>query len=44
MTVELREDALAVEKKCYARLLASADRLEGLAAFKEGRTPVYRGQ
>lgn len=40
----LRTEALAVEKECYARLLASADRLEGLAAFREGRTPNYRGQ
>lgn len=33
-----------MEKLCYAKLLASQDRLEGLAAFKESRQPVYQGK
>lgn len=36
--------ALDVERQAYARVLTSMDRLEGLAAFKEGRAPVYKGQ
>ncbi len=31
------------ERRCYERTLASEDRLEALAAFKEKRPPVYRG-
>jgi enoyl-CoA hydratase/carnithine racemase len=36
--------ALEVERQNYAKVLPTQDRLEGLAAFKEGRTPQYRGQ
>lgn len=36
--------ALAVERECYARVIPTQDRLEGLAAFREKRPPVYRGQ
>ncbi len=38
------EAGLAVETKAYLQLLNSKDRLEGLAAFAEKRTPVYRGE
>ncbi|KAG7356945.1 enoyl-CoA hydratase/isomerase [Nitzschia inconspicua] len=36
-------DALEVERQCYAKVLPTQDRLEGLAAFKEGRNPRYNG-
>ena len=36
-------EGLAVEAACYAQVLPTADRLEGLAAFKEKRQPVYTG-
>ena len=32
-----------VERRCYAQTLPTKDRLEGLAAFKEGRRPIYKG-
>ncbi|HJL06225.1 MAG TPA: enoyl-CoA hydratase-related protein [Polyangiaceae bacterium LLY-WYZ-15_(1-7)] len=32
------------ERRCYERTLASQDRLEALAAFREKRPPVYRGE
>ena len=35
---------LAIEKLCYAQLIPTEDRREGLTAFKEGRDPVYRGK
>lgn len=35
---------LAVERLCYAQLIPTEDRREGLMAFKEGRDPVYRGK
>ena len=38
------EAGLALETKAYLQLLNTKDRLEGLAAFAEKRTPVYRGQ
>ncbi|GAX27415.1 methylglutaconyl-CoA hydratase [Fistulifera solaris] len=38
------ENALEVERQAYARVLPTNDRLEGLAAFREGRTPNYRGE
>jgi enoyl-CoA hydratase/carnithine racemase len=37
-------DALEVERDCYARTLPTEDRLEGLAAFREGRLPIYKGR
>lgn len=37
-------EALDVERRCYSKVLPTKDRLEGLAAFKEGRTPQYSGQ
>lgn len=35
--------ALEVERQAYGRVLTTADRLEGLRAFKEGRSPHYKG-
>jgi methylglutaconyl-CoA hydratase len=35
---------LALEAACYAQVIPTADRLEGLAAFREKRKPVYRGE
>ena len=35
---------LALEEACYARLLHTRDRLEGLAAFAEKRQPRYSGE
>ncbi|MEM9067795.1 MAG: enoyl-CoA hydratase-related protein [Myxococcota bacterium] len=41
---ELPLDAgLLHERRCYEQTLASEDRLEALAAFREKRKPVYRG-
>lgn len=37
-------EALEIERQNYGRVLPTSDRLEGLAAFKEGRTPEYKGQ
>ncbi|XP_046744782.1 methylglutaconyl-CoA hydratase, mitochondrial [Diprion similis] len=37
------EDGFEIEKKCYTQLLETEDRLEGLAAFKAKRVPVYKG-
>jgi methylglutaconyl-CoA hydratase len=37
-------DALEIERECYAKVLPTQDRLEGLFAFKEGRQPVYMGK
>ncbi|CAH1160123.1 unnamed protein product [Phaedon cochleariae] len=35
---------LAIEEACYAQLIPTKDRSEGLTAFKEKRKPVYTGQ
>ena len=35
---------LAIERACYAQVIPTADRLEGLAAFRERRAPVFRGE
>ncbi len=32
------------ERRCYERTLSSTDRLEALAAFREKRPPVYKGE
>ncbi|XP_063240993.1 methylglutaconyl-CoA hydratase, mitochondrial [Bacillus rossius redtenbacheri] len=34
----------ALEEACYAQLLNTRDRLEGLRAFREKRAPVYTGE
>ena len=38
-----REGGFEVEEACYAKVLPTEDRLEGLAAFREKRKPIYRG-
>lgn len=35
---------LILEAASYSRVIGTSDRLEGLAAFKEKRPPVYRGE
>lgn len=35
---------LLLEEACYARLLPTRDRLEGLRAFAEKRAPQYTGE
>ena len=37
------QEALDIERECYGRVLQTQDRLEGLAAFQESRTPEYKG-
>jgi methylglutaconyl-CoA hydratase len=39
-----RNSGLFVEELCYAQVIPTQDRLEGLAAFKEKRKPVYKGK
>lgn len=36
--------ALSIEEACYAQIIPTKDRLEGLLAFKEKRKPNYIGQ
>ena len=36
--------AMAIEESCYAQVIPTKDRLEGLAAFKEKRKPNYKGE
>ena len=38
------EEGFLHEARCYEKTLVSADRREALAAFAEGRKPVYRGE
>ncbi|AOH54881.1 enoyl-CoA hydratase [Peribacillus muralis] len=38
------ENGLQIENDCYQTTLKTRDRLEGLAAFKEKRKPVFTGQ
>lgn len=34
----------AIEEACYAQVIPTSDRLEGLKAFAEKRKPVYKGE
>ena len=36
--------AMSIEEACYAQVIPTKDRLEGLAAFKEKRKPKYMGE
>lgn len=38
------QTGLAIEQMCYAQVIPTKDRLEGLQAFKEKRPPVYIGE
>ena len=38
------QTGLAFEETCYAQVIPTKDRLEGLAAFAEKRKPVYTGE
>jgi methylglutaconyl-CoA hydratase len=38
------ESGMAIEQACYAQVIPTADRAEGLTAFREKRKPVYRGE
>ena len=39
-----RDSGLAFEQACYAQVIPTQDRLEGLAAFREKRKPTYKGE
>lgn len=39
-----RDSGLAFEQACYAQVIPTQDRLEGLAAFREKRRPRYKGE
>jgi len=43
MCVSNMSDALSIERQNYAKIIPTSDRLEGMAAFREKRKPVYRG-
>jgi len=38
------QSGLAVEQGCYAQVIPTKDRIEGLTAFKEKRKPQYTGE
>lgn len=38
------DSGFAIERACYAQVIPTSDRLEGLQAFKEKRKPVYKGE
>lgn len=39
-----RTTGMIIEQQCYAQVIPTKDRLEGLAAFKEKRSPLYTGE
>lgn len=43
MEVDL-SSGLLVEEACYAQVIPTQDRLEGLRAFAEKRPPVFKGE
>lgn len=38
------QSALKFEEACYAKIIPTKDRIEGLKAFNEKRTPRYTGE
>lgn len=38
------DTGLTIEEFCYAQVIPTKDRLEGLMAFKEKRSPRYKGE
>ena len=38
------QSGLKLEELCYAKLIPTKDRIEGLNSFKEKRTPKYIGE
>jgi len=34
---------LSIEQQCYAQVIPTSDRVEGLNAFAEKRDPIYKG-
>ncbi|GAB5365251.1 hypothetical protein AAMO2058_001041300 [Amorphochlora amoebiformis] len=38
------DSGLQFEQTCYAQIIPTKDRLEGLASFREKRKPVYKGE
>ncbi|XP_063848317.1 methylglutaconyl-CoA hydratase, mitochondrial-like isoform X1 [Scylla paramamosain] len=43
MEVDL-STGLSIEEACYAQVIPTKDRIEGLTAFREKRTPNYKGE
>jgi methylglutaconyl-CoA hydratase len=39
-----QNSGMAIERACYAQVIPTKDRLEGLKAFREKRKPVYKGE
>eukprot|EP00591_Stephanopyxis_turris_P006482 CAMPEP_0195506730 /NCGR_PEP_ID=MMETSP0794_2-20130614/301_1 /TAXON_ID=515487 /ORGANISM="Stephanopyxis turris, Strain CCMP 815" /LENGTH=297 /DNA_ID=CAMNT_0040633145 /DNA_START=205 /DNA_END=1099 /DNA_ORIENTATION=- len=37
-------EGMSIERECYSTIIPTNDRLEGLNAFREGRTAVYTGK
>lgn len=35
---------MAIERACYAQVIPTKDRMEGLQAFREKRKPSYKGE